>query len=492
MRVRFLRYIAQAAGANHYTIRRREFLKNTLSAGAALLLSSRVARAVTSKPRVVIIGGGLGGICAADQLREVGADVALLEARKRLGGRVSSDSRSISGMTVELGGEFIGTNHPLWTVLAKRFGLELAEVEDDPPEKNPILIGGHRFSGVDLTKLWEALEGALHRMNVDAREIDAHEPWKSAKADKLDRISLDDVARDWPVDALVRKAALLVLSNDNALRAEQASYLGVLSAISGGGVERFWEESETHRCVGGNQQLAERLALGIGEDRIHRGDPVQRVNLDGGHAIVETKGGKKFEADAVILAIPPSLWDAIEFRPGIPMEYRPNLGPSLKILAELFQPVWEEVGIGPNALTDREVGMTWQGGTCASSKNLSRTCLVGFSGGLAASQFLEIPKEQRRERFNEIVKDLFPAYARHSGKVSIHSWPEDPWTRCGYSTPTLGQVTTIYPKLVKGFADRLFFAGEHTHLAFHGYMEGALQSGVRVARQIAKHLNLVS
>jgi monoamine oxidase len=45
---------------------------------------------------------------------------------------------------------------------------------------------------------------------------------------------------------------------------------------------------------------------------------------------------------------------------------------------------------------------------------------------------------------------------------------------------------------MKGFRDRLFFAGEHTHLAFHGYMEGALQSGVRAAKQVAKALNLTA
>jgi monoamine oxidase len=54
----------------------------------------------------------------------------------------------------------------------------------------------------------------------------------------------------------------------------------------------------------------------------------------------------------------------------------------------------------------------------------------------------------------------------------------------------LGQVTTVYPRLLEGFRDRLFFAGEHTHLPFHGYMEGALQSGVRVAKQVAGILNL--
>ena len=63
-------------------------------------------------------------------------------------------------------------------------------------------------------------------------------------------------------------------------------------------------------------------------------------------------------------------------------------------------------------------------------------------------------------------------------------WPADGWTRCGYSFPAPGEVTRVAPLLRRGIG-RIRFAGEHTSSKFPGYMEGALDSGVAVARAIA-------
>ena len=64
------------------------------------------------------------------------------------------------------------------------------------------------------------------------------------------------------------------------------------------------------------------------------------------------------------------------------------------------------------------------------------------------------------------------------------TWPKEEWTKAGYSFPAPGQVTSIGPTYYKGLG-RLHFAGEHTCYKFVGYMEGALNSGVMVARRLA-------
>ena len=490
MRTAFLRQIARAAGNKTFGMNRRQFLETTLAAGAAMLLPPGRLWAAGMKPRVVVIGAGFSGLCAADQLRQAGAEVTVLEARKRVGGRVFSNSRFVRGTTVEFGGELIGTNHAVWQAQAKRFGLELAELPDDPSGQSPILVGGRTFSGKDAEKLWDSLDQAMQEMNGDARKIDALEPWKNPRAEMLDRTSLAEAAARWPSDPEARAAALMVLSNDNGLWPDRASYLGILAAIQGGGVERYWEESETHRCVGGNQQLAMKLAAAVGEERIRQDAPVEAVELKDSGAVVRTRGGQIHEADAVVLAVPPSVWDRIQFRPEVPADMRPSVGPNLKVLAELSRPVWKEAKLNPTFLTDREIGMTWQGNAKPSTEDPNLTCLVGFSGGQAAQDFLRLSEADRKKRFGEIATSFFPRYPDCVGKVAVSAWPEEEWTKCGYSSPTLGQVTTVYPRLMKGLRDRLFFAGEHTHLPFHGYMEGALQSGVRVAKQVAGILNL--
>ena len=88
------------------------------------------------------------------------------------------------------------------------------------------------------------------------------------------------------------------------------------------------------------------------------------------------------------------------------------------------------------------------------------------------------------------LNTIYPGYSGHVEKTMFMGWAEDKWTLCGYSAPTIGQVTSIYPNLEAGFGDRLFFAGEYASLRFSGYMEGALDSGARVARKLAGKLGL--
>ncbi len=63
-------------------------------------------------------------------------------------------------------------------------------------------------------------------------------------------------------------------------------------------------------------------------------------------------------------------------------------------------------------------------------------------------------------------------------------WSRQPFIRTGYSSPRVGQVFTIGKELNEPFGGRLFFAGEHTQLDHFGYMEGAIRSGERAARQV--------
>ena len=56
--------------------------------------------------RVAVVGAGLAGLVAADELLRAGAEVVVLEARDRVGGRVWS-RRLPNGAVVEMGAEFI-------------------------------------------------------------------------------------------------------------------------------------------------------------------------------------------------------------------------------------------------------------------------------------------------------------------------------------------------------------------------------------------------
>ena len=69
-----------------------------------------------------MVGAGLAGLTAARELSRAGAEVVVLEARERVGGRVWS-RRLANGALVEMGAEFILPGNTAIRDLAERYGL---------------------------------------------------------------------------------------------------------------------------------------------------------------------------------------------------------------------------------------------------------------------------------------------------------------------------------------------------------------------------------
>jgi monoamine oxidase len=485
--------MARRAGARPSAFTRREFLLSSLAAGASLMLAdrSRSATARTAAPRVVIIGAGYGGLSCAYQLQRAGARITVLEARQRLGARVHSLKTLLPGKTVEAGAELIGLNHPTWLTYAKQFGLTLNELPESDEAHSPILLKGRRLLGKDVAQLWTALDLVLQSMNGDARTINRQQPWLSPNAKDLDAQSLAQASRRWPGNPLEQQAAMAMVANDMNCLPDRFSYLAMLASIAAGGVEAFWTESENFRCASGNQSLAFALAHAIGETNIQLRSPVAAIDLTGRSAQLTLQSGVVLEADAVVLTAPPSTWDELNVTPAIPSDYRMGTGPAIKVLNRVDQPFWKAADLEPECLSDQAVGMTWQGGEPPAAAAKEPACLMVFSGGQAAQDWLDRTPAQRRELANQELDTLYPGFSSHLQSQMVCLWPNERWTRCGYSAPTQGQVTQVYPRLESGWQDKLFFAGEYTSPGFYGYMEGGLNSGAVLAGRLARQFNLV-
>ena len=478
-------------GAVPSAISRRRFLKASLAAGAALMLPQRQTTAQSiSRPRVFIIGAGFAGLSCAYQLHRAGADVLVLEARNRLGGRVLTLGNVIPGQLIEGGAELVGGNHPTWMAYAKEFGLTMRDVSDDDDLASPLLINGKSYTNQAANRLFAEMDKALALMNSDARFINRDRPWLTADAARLDQRSLADVASHWSVEPDVRAAALALLANDSATNPSEASYLGILSTIAGGGIEAFWTESEIYRCAEGNQALATKLASAIGSDRIALRTPVERVSLQHNGVLLTTADGQQFRGDLVVFTAPPSTWEQMEIQPQLAAELRPFAGPAIKYISAVDRPFWQDSDLGPNALTSTAIGETWDASDGQRLTPQDAGAFTVFSGGAAAQQCLQIPKRQRDAQMTTWINAIYPHYGSAVRKQLFMAWPEERWTACGYSCPSLGQVTSIYPRLEEGIQNKLFFAGEYASLLFTGYMEGALHSGAVLAGRIAKRLNL--
>jgi monoamine oxidase len=465
-------------------IDRRQFLKMTLAASAGLLISGPTAfakkpRSGRAASRVILIGGGLSGLACAYELMNAGYLVTVLESRNRVGGRVVSFHHLAGGKSVEGGGEFIGMNHPTWLAYSKKFGLNLFEGNEDQDINQPVILGGNRLGPKEAKMLFEEMKIANQHMTSDAVKIDADEPWKSPNAARLDVMATTQWLRTVPVSRLCKLAVASQLAANNGAALGRQSYLGNLAQVKGGGLEKYWTDSETYHCRGGNQLLALKFAHALSE-RLRLQTPVKGIRAQDDRVTVHCATGETLEGDDIVLAVPPSVWHRIKFEPDLPRELNPQMGIAVKYLSVVDSAFWAEEKLGPDAATDGMVSMTWDGTVGQPGKGVA---LLAFSGGPAAAICRKRWAHQRDLAYREELEKLYPDYSKHFIGSRFMDWPADQWTEAGYSFPAPGQVTTVGPILRSGLG-RIHFAGEHSCYKFVGYMEGALNAGVSLAKRL--------
>jgi monoamine oxidase len=145
-------------------------------------------------------------------------------------------------------------------------------------------------------------------------------------------------------------------------------------------------------------------------------------------------------------------------------------GPAVKYLTKFRTKFWEDRNLSPNAIWD-QLGSVWES-----------TDGQPAPGGFGLSVYAGGQYARGESIFPARLAELYPGYAPTGTRYV--DWPSRPYVLTGYSVPAPGQVTTVGRALSSPFAGRLFFAGEQTFLGFFGYMEGALRSGARAAREI--------
>jgi len=349
--------------------------------------------------RVAVIGAGFAGLAAAWYLNKCGVTTTLYEASDRVGGRVRTDRSFVPGKLVEEGAELIGENHPLWGILADRFSLDLEELTGDDVYENAGLRVQMRFRRTDLTpqqkkELKASLRDALPKICGDAQSISETEPWRSKDAKTFDGWSvkrrLDDLLG--PASEFARPWLEFTLANDNCADVSKQSYLGLLAAVSAArmpkvdgssdapGMLGYWMSTETHRCAGGNDLLADRIIHGLPDLRLRTFvrlvkiepsfvPPVHIVSVEHDSSGTAT-GHRGDEYDYAVLAAPPTVWSAITFAPRFnPVSRAMQQGGAVKFLSRYETRSWEQAPLIPPGLTQPlapsakwdELGSVWEG-----------------------------------------------------------------------------------------------------------------------------------
>ena len=182
---------------------------------------------------------------------------------------------------------------------------DYAPVADDH-KFPPIVIGGKKLEERQAKAITEEMTAAFSTMNAQAAKIDADFPWKSESSIELDAMSTAQWLAGLKVSELCRKLIQIELEGTNNVALARQSYLGNLTQVKGGGVEKYWTESEAFRCIGGASQLTLRFQQALGLERITHKAPVIAIRAKEREMVVSTADGEPHECDDVVLAVPPT------------------------------------------------------------------------------------------------------------------------------------------------------------------------------------------
>ena len=396
--------------------------------------------------RVVVIGAGYAGLAAADRLRSEGAEVTVLEARDRVGGRVWSVP--FAGGVIERGAEFILPGYEVMEGLAERFGIPVA-VKGTPYGRR-VPVGDEAVPEGDL-------EAAFERIGAGV------DPGAASAADAIDALGLEP-----GLSALIRTR--VGISNGHPADDLEVSVLDE-GASTFGDFDNFTLE-------GGNQRLADAIAGDLG-DSVRLASPVRRVRWTEDGVMIATADSEA-RADAAVVAAPASVMDRIDFDP--PLE-----GPTAEALAgvayghnaKLFLPMRSPAS--PSAIMSI-AGHFWSY-TQTGADGEPAPFLVGYTGTMPAIEALGASDGDPGRWITELAElrdDLDLETAPEAALLS--TWHDDPWVRGSYSARSISSPLRD-DDLVRPIGP-LHFCGEHTAGEWHGLMEGALRSGIRAADQV--------
>lgn len=439
--------------------------------------------------QVAVIGGGLAGLVAARELAKQQATVHVIEARTRLGGRVwTLRDDSFSTDPIELGGEFIDDSHEEIRSLARNLGLQLTRVI--PGGFGLALeVNGKLRLHPSQQKIWRAFKRALQDEAEAFEAADCN--WNSTIAAGLARLSLDELLR-------ARRASRDLIAMAAAMRGFFAADSDALSALVG--IELAMEETDPghvpiSRVKGGNDLLVNGLArtrnvmfsMQRTVKRIQQTDTEVRITVTEPHGELET-----VRADYAIVTVPPVILRSWAFSPPLPPEQRramETLSHGFATKAHLrFDKRWWRKRGWPRAWgTNLSIGAVWE----ATESARGPAVLTLLAGGRASEELEAIIEEEGPDGVAARLNWLgTPEPVREFRSMT---WERDPRSKGGYAFFGKSFEPALRDQLARA-AGRVLFAGEHTSREYQGFMNGAVNSGLRVAKELAfvDRLNRVS
>jgi monoamine oxidase len=427
---------------------------------------------------VIVIGAGFAGLAAATALEAQGRSVLVLEARDRIGGKVTSGPDEL-GRRVDLGGQWVCDDMPNVLELIHRHGLTLVA-----PERKGRRIA-HPVGDIDA--MWAAFGEALEQVH-----------------DQTDDESFGDVARRLPADVAVgvRASAQSTMCVDpDRYPAWHIADMFARAPMNVEELQYYVAETIHELALRMAAELAEPVrpdvrvtALERREDRVivttstgaTGSVPAGSGGDDGAGGEAEgDAGGTVFEARHVVLAVPPQVVTNVAHTPPLPDDVARSCGAFVpgqvrKVLVRYERPFWNDTGLeGTVQFTDPTTLYL------SATTNDEGAGLVAFVGGALSEHVRTLEPSERKATLLALFADALGPEALQPVSWVERDWVPDDLGAGGYQSVLVDPSARDAHDVLRKGLDRVAFASTEISPSFPGYIEGAICAGRAAANAIA-------
>lgn len=451
-----------------------------------------------TRERIVVVGAGLAGLHAAWRLEQAELAVTIYEASKRVGGRTYTGRGLFADdQTCELGGELIDTNHRYMHALVDELGLELVDRfggDYAALVRDTWVVAGQSVSEEEIVRQFsEVAQAFADAMTAADEDEDAFEQLDNTPlGDWLDQACPAD---DYPELNAVLKAAY---RGEFGLEVNEQSALNLIYLIGSDDPDPFrifGDSDERYQVRGGNDLVAAGIADKLKAAVLTEHKLVRATAKADRFELGFVASGKEVtvECERVVFALPFSTLREVELD-GLGLSDEKltiineiGYGTNAKIMGGFESRVWLEADASGSITVDTDLQQTWDSSVGQAGDAGILTNFVGGERGVAAGDGDE--NDWYRGLLDEL-ETIYPgakdAYVNGSA-VRMH-WPTHEFTKGSYTCYKLGQWAFWG---LEGLPEgKLHFCGEHTSPEFQGWMEGAAETGGRVAVEILNDLGL--
>lgn len=347
---------------------------------------------------------------------------------------------------------------------------------------------------VDLSALAQVAI-AQKQLDTWAAEINVTAPWTHPKAKEWDNMTFAQWIKIW---AFLSDANFLLTILSKAIfcaQPKEVSLYYVIAYIASAGNETnkgtldrlisITGGGQESRVEGGTGLIPQRLADKVGLNHIAFNAAVKRVTKTAaGYTIISKAGTVK--AKKVVIALSPPLMNKITFSPALPFARQQlnkltKMGAIGKGIAVYDTPFWRDEELNALVLSDK-------GTTRATFDNTPSDATFGaVMGFILGDEMRAYDSKSEAEVKTAVVSD----YVRYFGDKAanptdfiMQRWDLEEFSLGGPVALAPPKVYQKYGPALRAPVDGIHFAGTETAVYWVGYMDGAIQSGQRVAKEI--------